>query len=159
MWYFNMTYHINNTQWKINKSKTVLQSVMLACSLLILDVKADIVVVVNPSNPIESLSKKDVQRLFLGKMHKFPNSNMKVESVDNSDKSKDYDVFYSSVIDISKSKLKRYRAYYLFSGKGRLPTQIKDTKGIIQYISITKNAIAYMDKSQVTNEVKVIYSN
>ncbi len=153
-----MKYPINRGKWKIHIQNIILSAIILTFSLLAVNIQADIVVVVNPENPIHSLSKKDVQRLFLGRMHKFPDSDMKVEPIDNSEKSDDYENFYSNVINMNKSKLKRYRAHYLFSGKGRLPTQIKSTLNIVQYVSTTRNAIAYMDKNQVTEKVKIVYS-
>lgn len=130
---------------------------VLTSSIVAAQAQADMVVIVNPENPITSLSKKDVQRLFLGRMHQFPDTDMKVESIDNSESSEEYERFYATVINMNKSKLKRYRAYYLFSGKGRLPTQIENTQKILNYISTTKNAIAYMDESNINNKVKVVY--
>ncbi len=150
---------LNKTQWKALIQNSVFSGIMVIASLLSVNIQADIVVVVNPENPIHTLSKKDIQRLFLGRMHKFPDSDMKVEPIDNSEKSDDYENFYSNVINMNKSKLKRYRAHYLFSGKGRLPTQIKSALSILQYVSSTKNAIAYINKSQVTEKVRVVYSN
>ena len=118
---------------------------------------ADVVVIVNPDNPISALSKKDVQRLFLGRMHEFPNSNMKVEAIDSDEGSKEYESFYANIIKMSRSKLKRYRAYFLFSGKGRLPLQLNSSNKIVNYIATHKNAIAYIDRSEISNKVKVVY--
>lgn len=154
-----MKYLLNSSLFfgLLHKSSRLCVLSVLVSSMFIAELKAEIVVVVNLENPIQSISKKDIQRLFLGRMHNFPNSDMKVESIDNAEGSEDYNRFYSRIINMSKSKLKRYRAYYLFSGKGRLPTQIKNTEKIVKYISATKNAIAYIDKRHITDEVKVIY--
>ncbi len=154
-----MKHTINSVKWVSHIRNSILPGIILISSLLAVNIQADIVVVVNPDNPIHSLSKKDIQRLFLGRLHKFPDSDMKVEPIDNSENSDDYDNFYSNVINMNKSKLKRYRAHYLFSGKGRLPTQIKSTQKIVKYVSTTKNAIAYMNRNQVTEKVRVVYSN
>jgi ABC-type phosphate transport system substrate-binding protein len=135
----------------------IIKLLVLSVGFSIAEIQADIVVVVHPDNPITSLTKKDVKRLFLGRMHNFPNSDIKVESIDHAEGSADYDKFYSSIINMNKSKLKRYRAYYLFSGKGRLPTQIKTASKVLKYIANTKNAIAYIDKKNITDSVKVVY--
>lgn len=140
-----------------SKSLTLVKVAALVSSIAAAQAQADMVVIVNPENPITSLSKKDVQRLFLGRMHQFPNTDMKVESIDNSESSEEYERFFATIINMNKSKLKRYRAYYLFSGKGRLPTQIENTQKILNYISTTKNAIAYMDEANINNTVKVVY--
>lgn len=137
----------------------VIKLLVLSVGFSIAEIQAEIVVVVHPDNPITSLTKKDVKRLFLGRMHNFPNSDIKVESIDHAEGSADYDKFYSSIINMNKSKLKRYRAYYLFSGKGRLPTQIKTVSKVLEYIAKTKNAIAYIDKKNITDRVKVVYAD
>ena len=137
----------------------VIKLLVLSVGFSITEIQAEIVVVVHPDNPITSLTKKDVKRLFLGRMHNFPNSDIKVESIDHAEGSADYDKFYSSIINMNKSKLKRYRAYYLFSGKGRLPTQIKTVSKVLEYIAKTKNAIAYIDRKNITDRVKVVYAD
>ena len=152
-----MKYLIKSMAGFTSKSLTLMKVAALVSSIVAAQAQADMVVIVNPENPITSLSKKDVQRLFLGRMHQFPDTDMKVESIDNSESSEEYERFYATIINMNKSKLKRYRAYYLFSGKGRLPTQIENTQKILNYISTTKNAIAYMDEANINNTVKVVY--
>ena len=152
-----MEYLIKKRMHLFDKPLMLIKVLAVTSSIMMAQVQAEMVVIVNPDNPVESLSKKDVQRLFLGRMHQFPDTNMKVESIDNSESSEEYERFYATVINMNKSKLKRYRAYYLFSGKGRLPTQIESTQKILKYISITKNAIAYTDESNINNKVKVVY--
>lgn len=154
-----MKHQIKALYIPVKKAGSYIKLIALASFIFTAQIQAEVVVIVNPDNPIQSLSKKDVQRLFLGRMHKFPNSDMKVESLDGPEDGKDYDIFYSRIIKMSKSKLKRYRAYYLFSGKGRLPTQMKSSEKILTYISNTKNAIAYINKKYVegVESVKIVY--
>ena len=152
-----MKHQIKALHIPVKKAGSYLKLIALASSIFTAQIQAEVVVIVNPDNPIISLSKKDVQRLFLGRMHKFPESDRKVESVDSLEGGSDYNSFYSSIIKMSKSKLKRYRAYYLFSGKGRLPTQMKNSKSILEYVSNTRNAIAYIDEKDITDRVKIVY--
>lgn len=118
----------------------------------------DVVVIVHPDNPVSSLSQKEIQRLFLGRMHMFPNSNTKVESVDQEEGSSVYQEFYRKVINMSAGKLKRYRAYYLFSGKGKLPIGTHGPS-VVDHVSSTENAISYVDISEVNDKVKVVYKH
>lgn len=121
-------------------------------------VSADIAVVVHPDNPIKKLSQKDVQRLFLGRMDHFPNTRLKVESLDDKEGSQPYLNFYGQVIRMSASKLKRYRAYYLFSGKGKLPASLNGADNLIKYVAQANGAIAYVPLEKVTDKVKVVYT-
>ena len=117
----------------------------------------EIAVIVNPDNPISKLSKKDIQRLFLGRLQRFPDSDLKVESIDNDEGSQLYQSFYKQVINMSASKLKRYRAYYLFSGKGKLPEPLANSSRVISHVASSKNAIGYVNSSDVNKDVKVDY--
>lgn len=119
--------------------------------------QADILVIVNPDNPIKSLDQQQIQRLFLGRMNLFPGSNIKVSAIDQNNSSAAYHHFYKKVIEISQSKLKRYRAYHLFSGKGQLPKELKNTKDVVKYVSTSTHAIAYIDEQDLTDSVKVVY--
>jgi ABC-type phosphate transport system substrate-binding protein len=131
--------------------------VSLGLSLTFL-VKADIAVIVHPNNPIETLSHKDVQRLFLGRSLMFPHSTTKIYAIDHSDNSPTYNGFYEDVINMKSNKLKKYRAYYLFSGKGRLPLSLVGTANVINQVAETENAISYINTRYVSDKVKVVFT-
>jgi ABC-type phosphate transport system substrate-binding protein len=119
---------------------------------------AELAVIVHPNNPLNSLSHKQVQRLFLGRMHMFPDSDVIVDSVDQKEESFVYQKFYQDVIRMSASKLKRYRAYYLFSGKGKLPAPT-NKKSVLDHVSKIENAISYVPMDQVNDSVKVVFTH
>lgn len=118
---------------------------------------SDILVIVHPNNPINTLSQSQIQRLFLGRMSLFPDSNTKVKAIDQNDSSSAYRTFYETVINISHAKLKRYRAYHLFSGKGTLPKALDDTTDIVSFVADSENAIAYIEDKDLNDSVKVVY--
>lgn len=139
-------------------SNHVIRLLLLICILSSTHSSADeILVIVNPDNPIESLDQKQIQQLFLGRMSLFPNSEVKVSAVDQEENSKAYQHFYKNVMNINDTKLKRYRAYYLFSGKGQVPKTMDSIKALIQYVSKNPNAIAYINKQDLNDSVKVVY--
>jgi ABC-type phosphate transport system substrate-binding protein len=131
--------------------------VSLGLSLTCL-VKADIAVIVHPNNPIKSLSHKDVQRLFLGRSVMFPNTSTKIYAVDHSDNSQVFKGFYDHVINMKSNKLKKYRAYYLFSGKGRLPLSLAGTNNVINMVAETENAISYINVDDASDKVKIVFT-
>jgi len=142
MWYFDM-------------KKYLLSLILILLPTLSL---AEMAVIVHPNNPLNTLTQKQVQRLFLGRMLMFPNSKTKVDSVDQDEDSEIYRRFYRDVIKISASKLKRYRAYYLFSGKGTLPSPTMN-HSVVAHVAEIENAISYVPMTEVNESVKVVYTH
>ena len=128
----------------------------LGMSLAVL-AKADLAVIVHPNNPIKSLSHKDVQRLFLGRSLMFPSTETKIYAIDHKENSQVYSRFYTDVIKMNSNKLKKYRAYYLFSGKGRLPLILDKPADVIDRVAVTENSISYVHSSDISDRVKVVF--
>jgi len=135
---------------------------LLACMsfsvILTVPVSADVAIIVHPNNPIESLTHKEVQRLFLGRILMFPNSKTKIYSIDQNEESPIFKRFYEKVVNMNATKLKKYRAFYLFSGKGRLPLVVDKKEDVIRHVSTTENSISYVDSKYVTSGVKVVFT-
>lgn len=126
--------------------------------ILAVPVSADVAIIVHPNNPIESLTHKEVQRLFLGRILMFPNTKTKIYSIDQNEESPIFKRFYEKVVNMNATKLKKYRAFYLFSGKGRLPLVVDKKEDVITYVSTTENSISYVDSKYVTSGVKVVFT-
>jgi ABC-type phosphate transport system substrate-binding protein len=123
-----------------------------------LTAQAELAVIVHPSNPVTELSQTQVQKLFLGRSLMFPNTETKVYSIDQDESSPIFKRFYEKVIQMNVSKLKKYRAYYLFSGRGRLPLSLDNTNEVIDRVSRTENAISYVHLKDTSDKVKVVYT-
>lgn len=117
----------------------------------------EIVVIVNPNNPIETLSERDIKRIFLGRLRQFPNTDNAVEVLDQNSTSAIFERFYTEFIGFGLRKLRRYRAAYLFSGKGTLPVELNDPTAVKTKILNNQSAIGYIDARLVDDSVKVIY--
>lgn len=126
--------------------------------LISISASADLAVIVHPNSPVTSLSHKQVQKIFLGRTSMYPNTETRVYSIDQSESSEMFQLFYEDVISMSISKLKKYRAYYLFSGKGRLPLPSSSSKQILDLVATTENAISYVDLDEVNEKVKVVFT-
>ena len=126
--------------------------------ILAVPVSADVAIIVHPNNPIESLTHKEVQRLFLGRILMFPNTKTKIYSIDQNEESPIFKRFYEKVVNMNATKLKKYRAFYLFSGKGRLPLVVDKKEDVIRHVSTTENSISYVDSKYVTSGVKVVFT-
>lgn len=98
---------------------------LLACLLVFsTSLRAEIAIIVNPSNPLDTLSTHEVKKIFLGRARLFPGTDQAIAVLDQSRDNDIYKVFYTDVVGFGLNKLKRYRAAYLFSGKGKLPETV-----------------------------------
>lgn len=119
--------------------------------------RADIAVVVHPSNHITQLTEQDLKKIFLGRMSLFPDSGRAIRAIDLPDEHPLFQAFYRQVVELEGVDLKRYRAYYLFSGRGRLPAVAASSQEVIHMISDDPAAIGYLDSDEVPKEgVRVI---
>ena len=131
-------------------------SILLFTCLLAQKATADLAIVVHPDNPISSLSDKDVQKIFLGRLRMFPETSMEPQTIDLPDDSALYSRFYARIAQMTPAKVRRYRAFYLFSGKGKVPQQANDQADVISKIRSDSRAIGYLDASADLAGMKVV---
>ena len=118
--------------------------------------QADIAVITSLDSPVSTLTPREVEKIFLGRLRMFPNSDQETLAIDLPDNDPLFVAFYKTIANLDPSKLKRYRAYYLFSGKGRLPISVDNESALIQRVRQNPSAIGYIDSAAVTDEVKVV---
>ena len=118
---------------------------------------ADVAVVVHPDNPMSELSKHQVKKLFLGRLRMLPNTGLEADVVDQSEDQPSFSDFYSKLVKMGPAKLKRYRAAYLFSGKGKLPLKLEGDAQVKAHVASHHSAIGYIESSLVDESVKVVY--
>ena len=130
-------------------------SVMLCAGLC----RADIFVVTNQDNPVQQLTTKEVRKVFLGRLHLYPGTEHEPVAIDQSQTSDLYRTFYEKIIGISLPKLKRYRAYYLFSGKGKIPSEVTSQQAVVDAVLRSTYAIGYLKNpgKNTLQQVKVLY--
>lgn len=128
----------------------------LLLSGLSASVHADIAVIVHPANPVNALETGDLQRIYMGRMRMFPDSTQGIETIDHPETAETFAAFYQSLTHLTPAKLKRQRASYLFSGKGRLPIVKEDDAAVKSYVAQSPAAIGYVQADQVDDTVKVV---
>ncbi len=139
----------------------LLKSFIVLCFLLILFPgrmeAADFVLVVNKKNPIESMNRSDVKKIFLGKKSFWPDG-------------KGIDVFLQAEGDIHRSfvydilnksprQLTLYWKQVLFSGIGVPPKKLPDNRSVKEAVASNPQAIGYVDILQLDESVKQVYLN
>lgn len=119
--------------------------------------RADIAIIVHPQNPLTNLTEEDLKKIFLGRLPLFPQTGQEIHPLDLPEEHTTFADFYRRVLQLDGTKLKRYRAYYLFSGRGRLPDGASSVGEMIHKVSEDTAAIGYVDASLVTDQVKVLF--
>lgn len=127
---------------------------LLAASALSFNAFAGMVVIGNKAG-VDSLSKGDVTKLFLGKKTKLANGS-KARIVELADGSQGRIAFHEATTGRSESQLQSAWSRLVFTGKAEAPIQVADYAGVIAEVSSNPDAIGYVDDSAVSADVKVL---
>ena len=118
----------------------------------------DLIIICNQSVPVDSLSKSDIQRIFLGKKTEWFGGN-KIAFVLLSDKGEVGEVHNRFLQDFMGKTPTQYKNYWkkmVFTGKGRTPKSFKTSDELIDYVSKTAGAIGYISTNAQKETVKTI---
>lgn len=136
--------------------RTWLSSIAIMASVLLaLPAQAELVVIVNPKNPIATLSTEQVSQLFLGKSAAFPGGGA-ATPLNFSEGSALRDEFYTKVTDKSPGQVKAYWAKQMFSGKSSPPKELASTADVKKAVAADPAAIGYVEKSALDATVKSV---
>lgn len=138
---------------------TKLSSILCFLTLLaVSSAQAQIVIIVHPDNPIESLSDEQASNLFLGKTKTFPNGQTAVP-IDQEPGNDARTMFAEKVLKRNESQIKAYWSRLIFTGKGKPPKMVEDGEEMIGLISMNPSLIGYVEKDEVDDSVKVVYTS
>jgi ABC-type phosphate transport system substrate-binding protein len=115
-----------------------------------------LVVVVNPQSGVDKLSRDEIIDIFLGRYRKLPSGKMALP-IDVAEANSERSRFYQLLVKKSSSEMSSYWARLVFSGQTSPPFQVPDTKAALELVQSSPNAIAYMDRSAVGPNVKVVF--
>lgn len=116
---------------------------------------AEIVVVVNHANPADSLSRREVVDLYMGRTQFFADGSL-VLRLDQAPQSKERQEFYRGLVNKSVAEVNAYWAKLLFSGRASPPQVVEGNKAVLAAVRDNKNAIGYIDSAFVNDSVKVV---
>lgn len=117
---------------------------------------ADVVLVVGKQSSINSLSRNEVENIFLGKITSLPNIS-KITPLDRGENSLRQQ-FYASYTGKTLSQVKAYWARIIFTGRGYPPK----TVGLEELKTALRNnpgAIGYMTADNVDDTLRIIRLN
>lgn len=118
-------------------------------------VTAEIVVIGNLENELVSLTKKQVQAIFMGRTRSFSNG-IRALPIDEVHLRSE---FYENLTQRPIQQIDAYWARITFSGQSSPPPVKKDQQSIIDEVKKSKGKIAYINKDLLDEtQVKVLFS-
>lgn len=136
------------------KSLTILLFCLAALSFPTWSV--DFVVVVNKQNNIDSLSKREVIDIYMGRYITFPDGEV-AQPVDLPAESPLKSDFYLQLVNKDEQKINAYWARLLFSGRAKPPISASSVEDALSKLNMSQNSIGYIPEDQLTDTVKVVY--
>ena len=116
----------------------------------------DLVVVVNKHNKINTLSKRQVIDIYMGRYGTFPDGET-VQPLDLPAQSQLKNDFYLKLVNQDESKINAYWARLLFSGRAKPPETVKSVEEILRKLQKSELSIAYIPETELTDNIKVVY--
>lgn len=130
---------------------------LLLVSVSVYAKSTEFVVVVNKSNAINALSKREIIDIYMGRYLTFPDGETS-KPLDLPAQSTLKNDFYLKLVNKDEQKINAYWARLLFSGRAKPPTPSTSVEDAINKIAASQFAIGYIPLSQVTDAVKVVYT-
>ena len=119
--------------------------ILILCTV---SVWAEVVVIGYPGIAVDSLSAKQVKKIWLGKSKRIP-AGRKAKVVDQKLGSDVRDEFYEKAVKKTDSQLKAYWAKAVFTGKGVPPTVLDDDEAVKEWVMATPGGLGYVDSGSV----------
>lgn len=142
---------------KNDMKKILLLTFVFAFFLSAASAFSEVVVIVNSSVSVDSLSAAEVKDIYTGKMTKFSDgTKIKVVMLKTGSM---HDSFMNDVVGESPSKISNIWKKVIFTGKGKPPKIVKSAADMVKTVKSKSGAIGYADSSDDLTGVKVIKLN
>jgi len=119
--------------------------------------QAEIVGVVSSKSPLNAPERNQIEKNFLGRNHRFPEGDEAIP-IDLGVESPEREEFYLKLSDKTQAQMKAYWSKIVFTGRGRPPPIVSDSKELIEELDSSINNIGYMDSSKLDDRVKVLFT-
>src|SRR2546423_11142891 len=114
----------------------------------------DFKVVVNEGNPVTSLSRGDLSRLFLGNRAKWASGERAIPVDQASGRSRA--AFSQEILGRDLAKMRSYWQGEMAAGRGTAPDEKPSDASVVAYVHDTPGAVGYVSASASTPGVKVV---
>ncbi len=117
---------------------------------------AELVVILHPAAPIDSLSREEVARIFMKKSKTLPNG-QEVIPLSQASRAEVNERFFFTVTGQQKMQRDAYWARLLFTGGARPPEDAKNDKNVKKRVASDRRHIGYINATNIDKSVKVVY--
>lgn len=118
------------------------------------EANAEVVLVVAKDSPIESLSRHEVNDIFMGSATRLPRVG-KVTPLDRGEDNLRAE-FYKAYIGKDLPQVKAHWAKFIFTGRGYPPKAVTSLAELKQALQTNPNAIGYVTSESVDGSMKVV---
>jgi ABC-type phosphate transport system substrate-binding protein len=132
-------------------------SLAVVVMLMTFTTEAQVVVVVSPQSPVDQLSQDQVTNIFLGKTTRMPDGEL-VVPVDQDEAAAIRNEFYIKLANKTPAQLKAYWSKLIFTGRGRPPKEMANSREVKHAIINRPETIGYIAAGEVDGTVKVIFT-
>lgn len=140
------------------KTTRTLVAFLLTTLALPVQVHADLVVVVNPENKTEQLTKTQIINIFLGNNREYPGG-LPAKPIDLPASSTEKALFYRSLVNKDLDQMAAYWSRLVFAGNTSPPAAVASGQDVLQIVASNRNAIGYLERKSVdTSRVKIVFS-
>jgi len=116
---------------------------------------AELVVIVNLQNPLQTITDRQLSDLYLGRTRHFQNGDIAV-ALEHPRDSELRKMFFNSINGMPIRQVNSYWARLQFSGEVQPPAVMASSRMVKEKISQMRYGIGYIDSSDVDQSVKVI---
>ena len=114
-----------------------------------------LVVIVNPASGVASLTRREVEEIFMGRQKRLP-SGFVALPVEQLEPSQIRLRFYQFLVHLPLQEVRAYRARMYFSGQAQPPRQTESDAETIEVVLANKGAIGFLEKSKLDKRLHVV---
>ncbi len=114
----------------------------------------EVALIVHPDTPIEHLSKKELQKIYMNRKNFWENgTTIKAASLK---KGSLHEQFLTDLVRKTEQQYSTYWKRMIFTGKGNPPKSFDSSQEVMAFVAATPGAIGYVDKDLKLEGVKTI---
>jgi len=103
--------------------------------------------IVNKSVKVESISKKDLKKVYRGKLRQWDKSETPIKPCYVDAKSKEGKVFFDKLLKVKPNRFKKFWLKMIFKGKGPAPVEETSSDGVIDFVSSNSGGVGIIPES------------
>lgn len=112
-------------------------------------------VVGNPATTPDTISKRDISRIFLKQRTRWPDG-QDAEPVDQARTTAVHEVFLREVLGKTPAQVESHWQAQIFSGRANLPQVFNSDADVVDFVRRNRGAVGYVSADASTDGVKVV---